>query len=80
MSYNPFILILIDDKLTRSNYIDQKRNLDIVLIIKQLKWVTQEIVPPIPMSFPRRDRKMLIPSDKQKMRRFVVSYLGLSVM
>ena len=40
MSYNPITLILTNNKLTRPNYVDWKTNLEIVLMIKHLKWVT----------------------------------------
>ena len=47
MSYNPITIILTNKKLIGHNYIDWKRNLDIVFTTKQLKWVTQEVVSPI---------------------------------
>ena len=43
MSYNPINLILTTDKLIEPNYVDWKKNLDIVLTLEELKWVTQEI-------------------------------------
>ena len=48
MSYNLINLILTTNKLTRPNYVDWKRNLDIVLTSKELKWVTQELAPSPP--------------------------------
>ena len=42
MSYNPINHILTTNKLTEPNYMDWKRNLDIVITSKELKWVTQE--------------------------------------
>ena len=51
MSYNPITLILTDNKLIGPNYVDWKRNLVIVLTSEQLKWVTQEVAPPIPNEF-----------------------------
>ena len=36
VSYNPITLIFTDNKLTKPNYVDWKRNLNIVLITKQL--------------------------------------------
>ena len=42
MSYNPINHIVTTNKLTEPNYMDWKRNLDIVLTSKELKWVTQE--------------------------------------
>ena len=47
MSYNPITLFLTNNKLTRPNYVDWKTNLEIALTKKQLKWVTQELAPPI---------------------------------
>ena len=37
MSYNPITLILMANKLTGPNYVDWKRNLDIVLTSEELK-------------------------------------------
>ena len=48
MSYNLINLILTTNKLTRPNYVDWKRNLDIVLTSKELKCVTQELAPSPP--------------------------------
>ena len=48
MSYNPINLILTTNKLIEPNYMDWKRNLDIVLTSEELKWVTREIAPFIP--------------------------------
>ena len=48
MSYNPINLILTTNKLTRPNYVDWKRNLDIVLTFEELNWVTQETTPSTP--------------------------------
>ena len=50
-SYNMITLILTDNKLTGPNYVDWKRNMDIVLIVQQLKWVTREVALPIPNEF-----------------------------
>ena len=38
-------LILSTNKLTRSNYVDWKINLYIVLTSEELKWATQELTP-----------------------------------
>ena len=43
MSYKPINLILTTNKLIRPNYMDWKMNLDIVLTLEELKWVTQDI-------------------------------------
>ena len=41
MSYNTINHILNTNKLSRPNYMDWKRNLDIVFTSEELKWVTQ---------------------------------------
>ena len=38
-SFNPFVTILNQNKLTGSNYVDWKRNLNIVLTAKEHKYV-----------------------------------------
>ena len=40
MLYNPVNSIITTNKLIGPNYVDWKRNLDIVHISKELKWVT----------------------------------------
>ena len=57
MSYNPINLILTTNKLTGPNYVDWKRNLDIVLTLKELKWVTQEIAPSTPNEHSTQEEK-----------------------
>ena len=57
MSYNPITIILTNKKLIGHNYIDWKRNLDIVFTTKQLKWVTYEVVSPIPNVFSTQEEK-----------------------
>ena len=42
MSYNTSNHILNTNKLSRPNYMDWKRNLDIELNSKESKWVTQD--------------------------------------
>ena len=46
--YNLIKLIFITNKLTKTNYVNWKRKLGIVLIVEELKWVTQDFAPPIP--------------------------------
>ena len=48
MSYNLINLFLPISKLTKPNYVDWKKNLNIILTLKKLKWVTQEIAPSTP--------------------------------
>ena len=45
MSYNLINLILTTNKLIEPNYVDWKRNLEIVLTLEELKWATYEIAP-----------------------------------
>ena len=37
MSYNPINLILTTNKLIEANYVDWKRNMDIIFTLKELK-------------------------------------------
>ena len=57
MSYNPINLILTTNKLIRPNYVDQKRNLDIVLTSEELKWVTSEIAPCTPNEHSTQEKR-----------------------
>ena len=41
-SFSPLVSILNQNKLTRPNYVDWKRNLDIVLIAEEHKFVLSE--------------------------------------
>ena len=47
-SFNPLVAILNQNKLTGSNYVDWKRNLDIVLTAKEHKFVLYEPSPNFP--------------------------------
>ena len=49
-SFNPLSLILKENKLTRPNYIDRKRNLNLVLTAEEYKFVLTEVCPPTPSS------------------------------
>ena len=48
VSFSPLIAILNQNKLTRSNYVDWKRNLDIVIIAKEHKCVLSQPCPNFP--------------------------------
>ena len=48
MTFNPLAVILKENKLTSPNYIDRKRNLDIVLTAEEYKYVLFEECPPKP--------------------------------
>ena len=48
VSFSPLIAIINQSKLTRSNYVDWKRNLDIVLIAKEHKYVLSQPCPNFP--------------------------------
>ena len=47
-SFSPLMVILKENKLTGPNYIDWKRNLDIVLTVEEYKYVLVEECPPKP--------------------------------
>ena len=47
-SLNPLSVILNQNKLTGPNYIDWKRNLNIVLTSDEYKFVLHEVCPPEP--------------------------------
>ncbi|CAA0839546.1 cysteine-rich RLK (RECEPTOR-like protein kinase) 8, partial [Striga hermonthica] len=48
MSFNPLSVILKENQLTGPNYIDWKRNLDIVLTAESYKYVLTEACPDVP--------------------------------
>ena len=48
MSFNPLAIILKENKLTGPNYIDWKRNMDIVLTAESYKFVLTEACPDTP--------------------------------
>ena len=49
-SFNPLSIILKDNKLTGPNYIDWKRNLNLVLTTQEYKFVLTDVCPPTPGS------------------------------
>ena len=49
-SFNPLSLILKENKLTGPNYIDWKRNLNLVLTAEEYKFVLTDVYPPTPGS------------------------------
>ena len=49
-SFNPLSVILKENKLTGPNYIDWKRNLNLVLTAEGYKFVLTELCPPEPDS------------------------------
>ena len=57
-SFSPLVTILNQNKLTGSNYVDWKRNLDIVLTTKEHKYVLSQPCP----NFPSLDTP---PEEKQ---------------
>ena len=48
-SFSPLIAILNQNKLIRSNYVDWKRNLDIVYTIEGHKYVLIQLCPNFPL-------------------------------
>ena len=51
-SFNPLAVILKENKLTGPNYIDWKRNLNLVLTAQEYKFVLTNVCPPTPESDP----------------------------
>ena len=49
-SFNPLFVILKENKLTGPNYIDWKKNLNLVLTAEEYKFVLTEVCPPPPDS------------------------------
>ena len=49
-SFNPLSVILKENKLTGPNYIDWKRNLNLVLTAEEYKFVLIDVCPPLPDS------------------------------
>ena len=47
-SFNPLSIILKENKLIGLNYIDWKRNLNLVLTAKEYKFVLTDVCPPPP--------------------------------
>ena len=45
-SFNPLSVILKENKLTGPNYIDWKRNLNLVLTAQEYKFVLTDVCPP----------------------------------
>ena len=45
-SFNPLSVILKENKFTWPNYIDWKRNLNLVLIAEEYKFVLTDVCPP----------------------------------
>ena len=62
-SFSPLVTILSQNKLTRSNYVDWKRNLDIVLTDEEHKYVLTQPCP----SFPSLDAPL---EEKQRYNRW----------
>ncbi|XP_009803349.1 uncharacterized protein LOC107814002 [Nicotiana tabacum] len=48
-AFNPLTAILTQNKLEGPNYVDWKRNLDIVLIAEEFKFVLDEVCPEKPI-------------------------------
>ena len=48
MAFNPLVVILKENKLDGTNYIDCKRNLDIVLTAEDYKFVLIDLCQPKP--------------------------------
>ncbi|XP_050255077.1 uncharacterized protein LOC126700959 [Quercus robur] len=63
VSFSSLVAILNQNKLTKSNYVDRKRNLDIVLTVEEHKYVLSQPCP----NFPSLDAH---PEGKQRYDRW----------
>jgi len=63
-SFNPLATILTQNKLEGPNYVDWKRNLDIVLTAEEYKFVLTEECPPEPKDEDFED-------DKKKYQKWI---------
>ena len=56
-SFNPLLVILKENKLVGTNYIDCKRNLNLVLTYEDYNYVLTDLCPPVPdsISTPEED-------------------------
>ena len=48
ITFNPLSIIQKENKLTRPNYIDWKRNLNLVLTAEEYKFVLTDVCSPLP--------------------------------
>ena len=68
MSFNPLAIIINQNKLTRPNYVDWKRNLDIVLTTEEYKYILTEEYPDLPtanaLSLERERYETWVKADK----------------
>ena len=64
-SFNPLAVILKENKLTGPNYIDWKRNLNLVLTAQEYKFVLTEVCPPPPLSFSMHECSTIVVHERR---------------
>ena len=67
-SFNPLSVILKENKLTGSNYIDWKRNLNLALTAEEYKFVLTDVCPPPPDSDSSNEEVRPNSNDEKWMR------------
>ena len=67
-SFNPIFVILKENKLTGPNYIDWKRNLNLVLAAEKYKFVLTDVCPPAPYSKSSKDEVEAIRRGERQMK------------
>ena len=67
-SFNPLFVILKENKLTSPNYIDWKKNLNIVLTAEEYKFVLTDVCPPVSIATLRQRKSMPIRHDGKQTR------------
>ena len=77
-SFSPLVTILNQNKLTGSNYVDWKRNLDIVLIAEEHKYVLTQPCPNFPSLDASLEEKQQY-DRQQKSNEMVKCYILASI-
>ena len=67
-SFNPLFIILKENKLIGPNYINQKRNLNLVLIAEEYKFVLTNVCPPLQIATLRKRKSRSISIGRKQMR------------
>ena len=73
-SFNPLVVILKENKLTEPNYIEWKRNLNLVLIAQEYKFVLTEVCPPTPGSDSSKEEVEAFHYGGKQMRWLIVIF------
>ena len=78
-SFNPLFVILKENKLTRPNYIDWKRNLNPVLTAEEYKFMLTDAWPLAPASDSSKEEVEVYQTWQKAKKNGSVLYIGLHV-